>query len=181
MTTENTVFKVQKLRSLLEQANYEYYVLNNPSISDYEYDMHMKELQELERQHPELQDPNSPTQRVGNDINQAFEQVEHRYPMLSLSNAYSFEELADFDTKVRKVVPNAKYSCELKFDGTAIGITYVDGNLVRAVTRGDGVKGDDVTANVKTIKSVPLKLRGEGYPQEFEVRGEIILTHMLVR
>jgi len=177
MTTENTVFKVQKLRSLLEQANYEYYVLNNPSISDYEYDMHMKELQELERQHPELQDPNSPTQRVGNDINQAFEQVEHRYPMLSLSNAYSFEELADFDTKVRKVVPNAKYSCELKFDGTAIGITYVDGNLVRAVTRGDGVKGDDVTANVKTIKSVPLKLRGEGYPQEFEVRGEIILPH----
>lgn len=178
MTSDNLASRAQKLRVLLEQANYDYYVLNSPSISDYEYDMHMKELQLLEQQHPELRDANSPTQRVGNDINQSFVQVEHRYPMLSLSNAYSFEELVDFDSKVRKVAPDARYSCELKFDGTAIGITYVNGELVRAVTRGDGVKGDDVTANVKTIKSVPLKLRGEGFPQEFEVRGEILLPHV---
>lgn len=177
MTTDNIVSKAKKLRALLEQANYEYYVLNQPSLSDYEYDMHMKELQALEQQHPEIQDPNSPTQRVGNDTSQAFVQVEHRYSMLSLSNAYSIAELEDFDSKVRKEVPNARYSCELKFDGTAIGITYINGVLERAVTRGDGVKGDDVTANVKTIKSIPLKLRGETYPQDFEVRGEIILPH----
>jgi len=177
MTTEDIISRVNKLRILLEHANYEYYVQNNPSLSDFEYDMHLRELIEIEQKYPELRDPNSPTQRVGNDINQAFVQVEHRYPMLSLSNAYSEEELRDFDARVRKVVPNAAYTCELKFDGTAIGLSYENGVLVRATTRGDGVKGDDVTANVKTIKSIPLKLRGEAFPNSFEVRGEIILPH----
>ena len=177
MVPDNILSRADKLRKSLEQANYEYYVLNNPSLSDYEYDMHMRELQDLERQYPELADATSPTQRVGNDINQAFIQVEHRYPMLSLSNAYSIEELRAFDSRVRAVEPHVKYDCELKFDGTAIGITYVNGVIAQAVTRGDGTKGDDVTANVKTIKSIPLKLRGTGYPANFEVRGEIILPH----
>lgn len=177
MITNDILAKAEKLRKLLEQANYEYYVLNNPSITDYEYDMHMKELQALEVQYPELADVNSPSQRVGSDLNQAFTQVQHRYPMLSLSNVYSVQELRDFDTRIRKVVSDVSYVCELKFDGTAIGITYQNGELVRAVTRGDGVKGDDVTANVRTIRSIPLKLRGNDFPAEFEVRGEIILPH----
>lgn len=177
MITNDILAKAEKLRKLLEQANYEYYVLNNPSITDYEYDMHMKELQALEVQYPELADVNSPSQRVGSDLNQAFTQVQHRYPMLSLSNVYSVQELRDFDTRIRKVVSDVSYVCELKFDGTAIGITYQNGELVRAVTRGDGVKGDDVTANVRTIRSIPLKLRGNNFPAEFEVRGEIILPH----
>lgn len=177
MITNDILAKAEKLKKLLEQANYEYYVLNNPSITDYEYDMHMKELQALEVQYPELADVNSPSQRVGSDLNQAFTQVQHRYPMLSLSNVYSVEELRDFDTRIRKVVSDVSYVCELKFDGTAIGITYQNGELVRAVTRGDGVKGDDVTANVRTIRSIPLKLRGNNFPAEFEVRGEIILPH----
>lgn len=177
MITNDILAKAEKLRKLLEQANYEYYVLNNPSITDYEYDMHMKELQALEVQYPELADVNSPSQRVGSDLNQAFTQVQHRYPMLSLSNVYSVQELRDFDTRIRKVVSDVSYVCELKFDGTAIGITYQNGELVRAVTRGDGVKGDDVTANVRTIRSIPLKLRGNDFPADFEVRGEIILPH----
>lgn len=177
MASENINIRVDKLRKLLDKANYDYYVLNNPTLADFEYDMHMRELQDLEAQHPELQDASSPTQRVGSDLNQAFKQVEHRYPMLSLSNVYSFEELAEFDTRVRKVVADVEYVCELKFDGTAIGITYVDGELANAVTRGDGVRGDDVTANVKTIRSIPLKLMGDSYPSDFEVRGEIILPH----
>ena len=177
MITNDILAKAEKLRKLLEQANYEYYVLNNPSITDYEYDMHMKELQALEVQYPELADVNSPSQRVGSDLNQTFTQVQHRYPMLSLSNVYSVQELRDFDTRIRKVVSDVSYVCELKFDGTAIGITYQNGELVRAVTRGDGVKGDDVTANVRTIRSIPLKLRGNDFPADFEVRGEIILPH----
>lgn len=177
MITNDILAKAEKLKKLLEQANYEYYVLNNPSITDYEYDMHMKELQALEVQYPELADVNSPSQRVGSDLNQAFTQVQHRYPMLSLSNVYSVQELRDFDTRIRKVVSDVSYVCELKFDGTAIGITYQNGEMVRAVTRGDGVKGDDVTANVRTIRSIPLKLRGNDFPADFEVRGEIILPH----
>lgn len=177
MADTSIISKVDKLRKLLEQANYDYYVLSTPSISDYEFDMHMRELQMLEQQYPELADPNSPTQRVGSDLNQSFVQVAHRYPMLSLSNVYSKEELTDFDARVRKVIDKVRYVCELKFDGTAIGITYINGMLARAVTRGDGVKGDDVTANVKTIRSVPLTLRGSGFPSEFEVRGEILLPH----
>lgn len=170
--------QIEQLRASLEQHNHAYYNLNMPTISDFEYDMLMKQLQQLEQQYPQFADPNSPTQRVGSDRNEEFVQVAHTYPMLSLANTYNEGELLDFDNRVKKLLgTNAEYVCELKFDGTAIGITYQHGKLLRAVTRGDGQKGDDVTANVRTIKSIPLSLHGSDFPDEFEIRGEIILPH----
>lgn len=167
--------KIEQLRREIDNHNYRYYVLNDPSIGDYEFDELMRELQRLEEAHPEFADPNSPTQRVGSDTANAFETVEHRYPMLSLSNTYSMDEIREFDARVRKEVGETEYVCELKFDGTAIGLTYENGRLARAVTRGDGTRGDDVTANVRTIRTVPLRLSGEGYPPQFEIRGEIFM------
>lgn len=174
----NAKEKIETLRKELNEHNYRYYVQNAPSISDREFDEKMAELERLEKENPQFSDPNSPTQRVGNDISNTFQQVRHKRPMLSLSNTYSEDELIEFDTRIRKTIQeNVNYACELKFDGTAISLTYADGKLERAVTRGDGTFGDDVTANVRTIKSVPLVLHGNGYPQEFEIRGEIFMTH----
>lgn len=172
--------KISDLRDFLNRCNYEYYVLNSPKISDYEYDMKLKELEKLEAENPEFFDSASPTQRVGSDENQEFKQVKHKYSMLSLANTYNEGEIRDFDARIRKLLPSDEefeYVCELKFDGTSISLTYENGRLVRALTRGDGQKGDDVTSNVKTIKSVPLKLYSEGYPKEFEIRGEILMPH----
>lgn len=167
--------RIIELRKLLEYHNNKYYVDNDPEISDREFDELMHELERLEAMYPEMYDVNSPTQRVGQDINRDFNQVEHKYPMLSLGNTYSKEELLDFDQRVRKVVGDkVQYVCELKYDGTSISLTYVNGEFVQAVTRGDGVKGDDVTANVRTIRTVPLKLKGD-YPEKFEIRGEILM------
>jgi DNA ligase (NAD+) len=167
--------QIEALRRELEQHNYNYYVLSAPSISDIEFDDKMKELQELEAAHPEFFDPNSPTQRVGSDIASGFEQVAHVYPMLSLGNTYSEGEVQDFYERVRKGLnEDFELVCELKYDGTSISLTYENGLLVRAVTRGDGEKGDDVTANVKTIRSIPLRLKGN-FPSSFEIRGEILM------
>lgn len=168
--------KIKTLREELEQHNYNYYVLSNPTISDYDFDIRLKELQALEEAHPEFADPDSPTQRVGSDISKEFVQVEHKYPMLSLSNTYSEEEVRDFyDRTMRSLNEPFEIVGELKFDGTSISLIYEHGRLARAITRGDGTRGDDVTANVKTIRSIPLKLRGSNYPDEFEIRGEILL------
>ncbi len=176
MTTTNIEQKILQLRQELEDHNHKYYVLSAPTISDFDYDMKLKELEKLEQDHPEYQDSNSPTQRVGSDINQEFKQVKHQYPMLSLSNSYSKTELQDFDTRVRKLIgDDFDYVCELKFDGASLSLLYENGQLVRAVTRGDGEKGDDVTANARTIRSVPLKLKGTNYPDLFEIRGEVLL------
>lgn len=167
--------RIAELRKELEYHNYKYYIENAPEIADQEFDKLMHELEKLEAAYPEMADPNSPTQRIGQDINREFSQVPHKYPMLSLGNTYSEQELRDFDQRVRKVVGDqVQYVCELKYDGTSISLTYVNGELTQAVTRGDGVKGDDVTANVRTIRTVPLKLRGD-YPSEFEIRGEILM------
>lgn len=168
--------RINQLRNELHAHNYNYYVLNAPVISDQEFDRLMHELQDLEAKHPECFDANSPTMRVGSDLNKNFTQVEHKYPMLSLGNTYSESEVADFYERVRKSLnEDFEICCEMKFDGTSISLTYEDGKLVRAVTRGDGVKGDDVTDNVKTIRSIPLILHGEGYPKNFEIRGEILM------
>lgn len=168
--------QIEALRSELEQHNYNYYVLSAPTISDQEFDKKMKELQDLEAAHPEYYDPNSPTQRVGSDLSKEFEQVQHRYPMLSLGNTYSEEEVRDFYERTERSLNEPfEIVAELKYDGTSISLWYEKGRLVRAVTRGDGSKGDDVTANVKTIRSVPLRLRGNDYPEEVEIRGEILL------
>ncbi|MFW5756620.1 MAG: NAD-dependent DNA ligase LigA [Tangfeifania sp.] len=176
MNRETAHQKILQLRKELEEHNYNYYVLAQPEISDYDFDMQLRELEKLEKEYPEFDDPNSPTKRVGSDISKAFEQVEHRYTMLSLSNAYSEEELKDFDTRIKKLVDeDFEYVCELKFDGSSISLLYENGKLTRAVTRGDGTKGDDVTNNVRTIRSVPLTLRGNGYPESFEIRGEIVM------
>lgn len=166
-----------QLRQLLHEHNHKYYVLNRPTVSDREFDMMMRELQDLEAAHPELYDPNSPSRRVGSDISGNFEQVEHRYPMLSLANTYSEEEVADWYQGVSRALHGETFEvcCELKYDGLSISLVYVDGKLVRGVTRGDGVRGDDVTANVRTIRSIPLVLSGDGYPHEFEIRGEILM------
>ena len=167
--------QIESLRRELEQHNYNYYVLSMPTISDFDFDGKLKQLQELERAHPEFFDPNSPTQRVGSDIASGFDQVAHVYPMLSLGNTYSIGEVQDFYERVRKSLNEAfELVCELKYDGTSISLTYKDGLLQRAVTRGDGEKGDDVTANVKTIRSIPLRLHGN-YPENFEIRGEILM------
>ena len=168
--------KIKALREALEQHNYNYYVLSAPTISDREFDEMMKELQVLEEAHPEYADPHSPTQRVGSDLSIEFEQVVHKYPMLSLGNTYSEDEVKDFYERIaRDLNEPFEIVAELKYDGTSISLTYEDGRLVRAVTRGDGTRGDDVTANVKTIRSVPLKLMGDRYPTTFEIRGEILL------
>lgn len=168
--------QIERLRHELNEHNYNYYVLSAPVISDREFDRMMEELQRLEKEHPEYDDPNSPTQRVGNDINKAFTQVKHKYPMLSLGNTYTIDEVAAFYERVRSGL-NEDFQIvgELKYDGTSISLTYRHGKLLRAVTRGDGVQGDDVTENVKTIRSIPLQLRGTGYPDEFEIRGEILM------
>lgn len=168
--------RIYELRELLHKHNHNYYIKNAPEISDIEFDTLMHELQELEALHPELDDENSPTRRVGSDLTKEFVQVAHKYPMLSLGNTYSKAEVADFYDRVKRALnEDFEICCELKFDGTSISLTYENGKLVRAVTRGDGEKGDDVTANVKTIRSVPLVLSGEGYPDSFEIRGEILM------
>lgn len=165
------------LRKQLNEHNYKYYVLNEPDITDFEFDALMRQLQQLEAQHPELADLNSPTQRVGSDLNQEFKQVAHRYPMLSLANTYNQEEVRDWYQSVQRGLQGEPFEvcCEMKYDGLSISLTYVDGQLVRGVTRGDGIHGDDVTANVKTIRCIPLVLPGTGYPHEFEIRGEILM------
>jgi DNA ligase (NAD+) len=173
--------KIEQLRSELHEHNYRYYVLNQPSISDYDFDQLMHELQQLEERHPELYDPNSPTQRVGSDLQTEFRQVAHKYPMLSLANTYNEQDVRDWYDSVSKGLAGETFEvcCELKYDGLSISLTYVDGKLVQAVTRGDGVHGDDVTQNVKTIRSIPLVLskddKNTGYPHEFEIRGEILM------
>lgn len=165
--------RIRELSKELREYNYEYYVNDNSLISDYEFDMKLEELQKLEEEFPDLADTNSPTKRVGGEVTKKFETVVHKYPMLSLSNSYNREELTDFDTRVQKLAgKQVQYTCELKYDGVAIGISYKNGKLYKAVTRGDGTKGDDITANVKTIRSVPLQLKGD-FPEEFEIRGEI--------
>ena len=170
--------QIERLRKELDRHNYNYYVLNAPEISDQEFDRMMRELQDLEAAHPEFDDPDSPTKRVGSDLNQEFVQVPHRYPMLSLANTYNKQEVADFYERVRTGLEGEPFEicCEMKYDGLSISLTYENGRLTRAVTRGDGVQGDDVTENVKTIRCIPLRLRqGTGYPKEFEIRGEILM------
>ena len=169
--------RIDELRAELNRHNYNYYVLNAPTISDKEFDDLLRELQDLERDYPQYFDPLSPTQRVGSDINKAFTQVIHERPMMSLSNSYSIEEVEDFLRRAKSGLggENCQIVGEMKFDGTSISLTYENGRLVRAVTRGDGVRGDDVTANVMTIKSIPLQLQGTGFPDKFEVRGEILM------
>ena len=172
----NEVERIYQLREELHRHNHNYYVLNAPEIDDQTFDYLMRELQDLEAKHPECADENSPTMRVGSDLNKNFVQVVHKYPMLSLANTYSEAEVAEFYERVKKSLnEDFEICCEMKFDGTSISLTYEDGKLVRAVTRGDGTQGDDVTDNVKTIRTIPLVLHGEGYPQEFEIRGEILM------
>lgn len=176
--TVDTRQRMEQLRAEIEEHNHRYYVLSQPVITDYAFDQLLRELQELEEAHPEYDDPNSPTKRVGGEVTKSFATVVHDYPMLSLSNSYSKEEIADFIKRLEKLIGEEQHAfvCELKYDGVAIGIKYRDGVFHQAVTRGDGEKGDDVSANVKTIRSVPLKLKaGSGYPDTFEIRGEIIL------
>lgn len=176
MTETDEIKRIDQLREELHLHNYNYYVLNAPVISDQEFDRMMRELQDLEARHPEHFDENSPSVRVGSDLNKNFTQVVHRYPMLSLGNTYSQAEVTEFYDRVKKSLnEDFEICCEMKFDGTSISLTYEDGKLVRAVTRGDGVKGDDVTDNVKTIRSIPLVLHGSGYPKSFEMRGEILM------
>jgi len=168
--------RVEELTRLIRLHNHNYYVLSKPAISDFDFDQLLEELIRLEKEFPEFAFPDSPTLRVGGEITKEFTQVVHRFPMLSLSNTYSVEEVKEWEERVHKLIgENVEYVCELKFDGVAIGLTYQEGMLVQAVTRGDGVQGDDVTVNVKTIQNVPLRLHGEGFPGEFEIRGEIIL------
>ncbi len=168
--------KIEILRNQLHEHNRRYYIDDAPVISDYEFDMLLKELESLEAAHPEYADPNSPSVRVGGGITKSFNTVQHRYSMLSLSNSYSLEEIQEWITRVQKSAPEATFVCELKYDGVAIGIRYENGVLVQAVTRGDGTQGDDITANVRTIRSIPLKLTGE-CPEDFEIRGEIVMPH----
>lgn len=175
MNVEEAKTRIAHLSKTLKEHNHRYYVLSQPSISDYEFDQLLKELEALEKEFPNLVQADSPTQQVGGDITKNFTQVKHRYPMLSLGNTYSEEELKEFDERVRKGIGNDfTYVCELKFDGLAISITYENGKMLRAVTRGDGVQGDDVTANVKTIQSIPKELKGN-YPPLFDIRGEIFM------
>jgi DNA ligase (NAD+) len=168
--------KINALREELRGHNYNYYVLDTPTISDFEFDMKLKELQELEAAHPEFYDESSPTIRVGGMVTKNFETIAHEHRMYSLDNSYSKEDLEDWEKRIQRNLGDAPvaYTCELKYDGASISITYEDGKLVRAVTRGDGFQGDDVTTNIKTIKSVPLQLKGD-YPPKFDIRGEIVL------
>ena len=169
--------RIEQLREELHAHNYRYYVLNQPTIGDQEFDMLMHELQDLEARHPEMYDANSPTQRVGSDLQKEFRQVPHRYPMLSLANTYSEQDVREWYESVSKGLAGEPFEvcCEMKYDGLSISLTYVDGRLTQAVTRGDGVQGDDVTQNVKTIRAIPLILPGRGYPREFEIRGEVLM------
>lgn len=169
--------KIEELRRWLNYHNRKYYIDNAPEVSDYEFDQRMHELQRLEAEHPEYDDPNSPSRRVGSDLTTEFRAVEHRYPMLSLGNTYSIEELHEFFDRVEREVGKVEYVCELKFDGTAISLTYENGRLTRAVTRGDGRSGDDVTTNVRTIRTVPLELTGDNVAPLFEIRGEIFMPY----
>lgn len=173
---EQSKKRIDELVDQLNEHNYRYYVLAQPSISDFEFDQLLAELTQLEKEHPELLRSDSPSLRVGGAITKEFKTVKHKYTMLSLGNTYSEEELTEFDERVRKTISEpVEYICELKYDGVAIGLSYKAGKLVQAVTRGDGEQGDDVTENVKTIKSIPLQLRSENYPDEFEIRGEIFM------
>ena len=169
--------QINALREELREHNYSYYVLDRPTISDYEFDMKLKNLQALESAHPEFYDATSPTLRVGGAVTKNFETVVHEHRMYSLDNSYSKEDLEDWEKRIQRILGNVavEYTCELKYDGASISLTYEDGKLIRAVTRGDGFQGDDVTTNIKTIPSVPLKLKGD-YPKKFDIRGEIILT-----
>lgn len=176
MTKEEATERIHTLSRELEEHNHRYYVLAAPVISDQHFDAMLKELEALEAEYPELADPNSPTQRVGGDITKNFPVVAHRYPMLSLSNSYSREEVAEFVARVEKSVGRVTYVMELKYDGVAISLTYVNGELVRGVTRGDGEKGEEITANIRTVRAIPLKLHGDAVPQEMEVRGEVVFT-----
>jgi DNA ligase (NAD+) len=170
--------KIIELSDEIRRHNYNYYALSRPLISDFQFDSLLEELIRLEKEFPDLITPDSPTQHVGGSVAKEFKQIIHKYPMLSLGNTYSEQDIRDFDERIRKLIPGEiEYVCELKFDGVAIGLTYRAGRLVQAVTRGDGIRGDDVTANVRTIRSIPLKLLGSDYPDEFEIRGEIILPH----
>ncbi len=176
MTPEQARERIEKLRKSLHRHNYNYYVLSEPTISDFEFDRLLKELQSLEESYPQFMDENSPTRRVGSDLNMEFESFPHSYPMLSLGNTYNKEELSEFDQRVRKVAGGeVTYFCELKYDGVAVALSYQNGSLARALTRGDGTRGDDVTRNIRTIRSVPLKLMGNDYPDQLEIRGEVIL------
>jgi DNA ligase (NAD+) len=176
MSKQDIKIQIDNLRNTLRHHNHQYYVLAQASISDFDFDILLKELIKLENENPDLFDPNSPTQRVGSDISNDFKQVKHNFPMLSLDNTYSIEEIEDFEKRLKKVTSDdVEYVCELKYDGTSISLRYEKGILVKAITRGDGVQGDDVTANVKTIKSIPLQLMGDDYPDSFEIRGEILM------
>lgn len=170
--------KIEQLRKELHEHNYRYYVLDDPEISDYDFDMKLKELQDLEAEHPEYKDPNSPTMRVGGEVTKNFQTVVHDFPMYSLSNSYSKEDLEDWHTRIQKIIEEpVEFTCELKYDGASISLTYENGEFLRGVTRGDGTQGDEVTHNVKTIRSVPLKLKGDDYPDRFDIRGEIVLPY----
>ncbi|MCX6267271.1 MAG: NAD-dependent DNA ligase LigA [Bacteroidetes bacterium] len=170
--------RIAILSDEIRKHNHQYYVLSCPTIGDFEFDQLLAELIRLEKDFPQLAEPDSPTQHVGGEITKEFKQVEHKYPMLSLGNTYSEEEIREFEERIQKITGDeVEYVCELKFDGVAIGLTYRNGQLMQAVTRGDGIRGDDVTSNIKTIKSIPLKLMGNDFPAEFEIRGEIILPH----
>jgi len=176
MTSKEARQQIQELTEKINQHNYNYYVLDAPTISDYEFDMLLYELQDLEKQYPEFVLPFSPSQRVGGEISKSFKQVTHKYPMLSLGNTYSEEEIRDFDNRIRKILGETiEYVCELKFDGVSISLIYHNGILKQAITRGDGIQGDDITTNVKTIHSIPLKLSGNDCPSDFEIRGEIFM------
>lgn len=171
--------RIKKLRAEINYHNHCYYVLNSPVVSDLEFDKLMAELTKLENENSQFDDPDSPSKRVGSDLTNQFEQAYHTFPMMSLSNTYSFGEITDFETRIKKMIPqeSVEYVCELKFDGVSINLQYSEGRMKKAVTRGDGEKGDDVSENVRTIKSIPLRLTGDGYPAFFEIRGEIIITH----
>ena len=171
--------RILELKEILWINSRRYYVENAPTMSDFEYDHLMRELEDLEAEYPDLRSPDSPTQKVGSDLDKGFAQYPHRYPMLSLGNTYNIGEIEDFVRRAEKELGEAKftYSCELKFDGTAICLTYRYGKLFRALTRGDGVVGDDVTANVRMIGNIPLSLKGSGWPEEFEIRGEILMPY----
>ena len=177
MNKEEAKARISELSRIIENHNYNYYILTQPTISDYDFDMLLNELIELEKQFPDLVLPDSPTQRVGGDLTKEFKTVKHRYPMLSLSNSYNIEEVKDFISRIKKTIEDdVEFVCELKFDGVSISLTYENGLFVKAVTRGDGTQGDDVTTNIKTIRSIPLRLKGD-YPDFFEMRGEVIMPH----
>lgn len=177
MSREQDIRRIEELTQQLEYHSHKYYVENAPEISDFDFDAMLRQLQELELKHPDLASPNSPTKRVGSDLTSEFTSAEHRFPMLSLSNTYSSEELGEWIDRIIREIGEVEFVAELKFDGTAISLTYENGELLQAITRGDGRRGDDVTNNVRTIRSVPLRLRGEGYPALFEIRGEIIMPY----